>query len=326
MEDDVTSTATMTSVTEDFSGDESDEVTGNDLETSSLVTSSDANEGFTTVIHTSLLHAGPKQFRAEFVESDAGEMSMEGDSGKEEIGTATDDGDMNSNALLSGEDQKLASASGHAKQHPPGKSSRGTEKPTNPLGKGVPFPNLLSAPGNWYEHSCFSHYWRHYQFVSMWCQKHMEVYRTVSQHHSRVTAQQQAAKEQKRRFGQGEANLFKKPTSSRTIRNRKARRRRKAAKKRIRMAVQNAELAGMNSSMSSEDVHVKEEADEEGETNESATEEDEHMEITEEMLDFFAHTHRHRKERGTVYLHEVSFIDYSGTCDFEAPLMSGHLP
>ena len=50
MEDDTTSTATMTSVTDELSVDEL-EVIGNDLETSSQITTSDAmEEGNTTVL------------------------------------------------------------------------------------------------------------------------------------------------------------------------------------------------------------------------------------------------------------------------------------
>ena len=293
MEDDATSTTTMTSVTDELSVDDL-EVTENDLEMSSQITTSDANEeGNTTMVNTPLL-----QMHGKHVDSNnaASDVSMGEDSGKGNSKTTTEERNSNSQPRK----DQLPKLSG------PGHSDAG-----DPPEKGIQFPNLLSMPDNWYEHHCFDRYWRHYQFVSMWCQKHMQVYRTVWQQYKKMADQLEAARRAQKphSHSQSDGHVFKKPTSSRTIRNRKARRRRKAAKKRMRMALKNAEMAGSGSSFSqSSDEGQKAEADKGGETTESAvegTEEEEEemqIEISEEMLDFFAHTHKHRQERGIFLL------------------------
>ena len=294
MEDDATSTATMTSVTDEFSVEESD-LTGNDLETSSQVTASDTNEeGNTTVVHMPQLQTPGERDDS----NNAADVSMDeegSERGEDTMGPAASR-EQNSNAQRGGKERSQGCQD-------PSAGSSGAGKPS---GKGVPFPNLLSAPGNWYEHRCFDHYWRHYQFVSMWCQKHVQVYRAVVQRYSKEVQQQEAARRAQKPHSQPDAHVFKKPTSSRTIRNRKARRRRKAAKKRMRMALKNAELAGSGSSfLHSSDEGQRAEGDKGGETTQSAVEgtedeEEEQMEISEEMLDFFAHTYKHRQERGMI--------------------------
>ena len=295
MEDDTTSTATMTSVTDELSVDEL-EVTGNDLETSSQITTSDAmEEGNTTVVDTPLL-----QLDSKHVDLNSADKTSGDDSGKGNISTTTKE-----------QNSTPGPQPGKCQQPTAGFSDAG-----DPPEKGIQFPNLLSMPGNWYEHHCFDRYWRHYQFVSMWCQKHMQVYRTVSQQYKKMIDHLEAARRTQKPHSQSDAHVFKKPTSSRTIRNRKARRRRKAAKKRMRMALKNAEMAGSGSSFSQslDEGQSKAEVDKEGETTESAvegTEEEEmQIEISEEMLDFFAHTHKHRQERGMVLIVEPNINCY----------------
>ena len=97
MEDDTASSATMTSVTEDVSGFESDEVTdgatNNDIETSSLVTTSDANEeGSSTVTHSPRRASeSGSPMRCKRKVCDVAEVSMEGDTSLGETDTGTQD-------------------------------------------------------------------------------------------------------------------------------------------------------------------------------------------------------------------------------------------
>ncbi|XP_025087556.1 gem-associated protein 8-like [Pomacea canaliculata] len=138
---------------------------------------------------------------------------------------------------------------------------------------------------HWYQNRCFNHYWHHYYFVSLWCQKHMEVYRGV---HEQFSSQSNNS-EVTTSINEADKGVFKKPVSVKTHRNRKARRRRKEAKKRMRLAFSHAET--MNSSSNSLD---------EEDATDTATDDVDFavkMDISEEMLDFFAHTHKHRAER-----------------------------
>ena len=41
------------------------------------------------------------------------------------------------------------------------------------------FSDVLPPADKWYEQQCFQRYWQHYHFVSVWRQKHLELYRYV---------------------------------------------------------------------------------------------------------------------------------------------------
>ncbi|KAL8573238.1 hypothetical protein ACOMHN_006649 [Nucella lapillus] len=277
MEDD---TATMTSVTEDFSLDETD-TSSHDIDTSSQITSSDAiEENCALASHSLSQHVTVKQEEAE--------VSME--VSEQEIASAADE-----------EEPVVHTPNAKPSQHPTHRAQQSSSR-CLPWGSGAQIfpqiPDFMSMQGKWYEHECFNHYWRHYHFVSMWCRKHMQTYRTVLNQYNNTLSHMHPHTA----AGQSPANnsqatpVFKKPVSKKTVRNRKARRRRKIAKKRNQEAVKSAELTGRDSTLS----QLSEDDDGTGETTESAAEgavKEEDMEITDEMLDFFAHTHRHKQER-----------------------------
>lgn len=263
----------MTSVTEDLSLDETD-TSSHDIEISSQITSSDAgDESNTTESYTPITQALGKQEKSNVID-----VSMEV-SEQDSAPTGEEPVSHHPNTQPSERPR-------HCPQH--------STTPNLPWGSGAQIPDLTSMQGNWYEHECFNHYWRHYHFVSMWCKKHMETYKTVSEEYNKRMTQQTATA-QRPANDINTAPVFKKPTSKKTIRNRKARRRRKIAKKRSQEALKKAEWAARESSMSQSSG-----VDRSGETTESAAEgaaKDEDMEITDEMLDFFAHSYKHKQER-----------------------------
>ena len=84
--------------------------------------------------------------------------------------------------------------------------------------------------------------------------------------------------------------------SRRTMQNRRARRRCKHAKRRTRIALKNAMLSEPGADARS--TSAGKECAVETESGPVVDDEEEEMEISEEVLDFFAHTHKHRMERG----------------------------
>ncbi|XP_076446794.1 gem-associated protein 8-like [Babylonia areolata] len=280
MEDDRISTATMTSVTEDLSLDETD-TSSNDIDTSSQITSSDAiNEGDTTVVYKPPLDISVKQ-----EEQDVVDVNMEAESEQDDSAAIFDEPKPTKHTPVSQPSQKTKP------------SAHQSSNQSRPSDSGLQYPDWMSMQGKWYEHECFNHYWRHYHYVSMWCQKHMETYKSVVEQYNMTMTHQTAVRQQTAANSTEPANTFRKPINKKTIRNRKARRRRKNAKKRMKMALRNGDVAANCSTLSQSS---EEEKPGQGETTESAVEgaeKEEDMQITEELLDFFAHTHKHRQER-----------------------------
>jgi hypothetical protein len=272
-----------------------------DEEASSQATTSDSDnrEGKVTAIQT------PLRFHTDGTEA---RMSVDEDSGKEDGAADQKEQSRSSRRKVRsaspspieafargakmGDGTSFPFLSRQHASHQAGRREKGKKRQKCAAGQRT--NDSEESPQHWYDQKCFDHYWRHYHFVTAWCQKHMQLYRSVVEEHTRETARQTALKiaQQAAMHSKGSAEGR---TPKRTLRNRKARRRRKLAKQRMRQAIAQAERAGSVSSISTTDdgqSQTEEETGDEGEDHTFV------MEVTDDMLDFLAHTHRHRLERG----------------------------
>jgi len=133
------------------------------------------------------------------------------------------------------------------------------------------YPDMNSA--SWYQAKCFDSYWRNYSFVSSWYQEHMNIVH-------RLTTQPVGI------MGPPRVGTPKKPSSksSRKSRSSKRAKNRRRAKERHR-ALKQQETLGETTQTEAADTSGSEDGD------------DMEMEITEEMLEFFATSQKHKMER-----------------------------
>lgn len=310
---DYASTTTMTSVTEDT--DDCSGVTGTGLDDdSSQVTVSDTNtsdEADETTILVSTTQVKVKKDESDITVKNV-EIVQENVEVKMELTaeTETESSIPNDSTPLSMQPTVLFTAPVNACVW--GLTSSDTQekqqRKNGDSSDSLQPPDVENSQGPWYQQDCFKPYWQHYHFVSLWCQKHMEVYQTVRQQYAKTLSTNAMsfangtfplASNLKPVYQQAEY-VFKKPSVSRkTQRNRKARRRRKEMKKRMMMSLRSSVTTESDSSQAEKkerettDVSMDEEVTDS--TVEVTTEV--HMEISEEMLNFFAHTHKHRLER-----------------------------
>lgn len=181
-----------------------------------------------------------------------------------------------------------STCSGHFKDN----GCKNVENKTKILKKGLA---NLDFSSDWYNNECFSAYWKHYNEVMGWCNKHIAVYqkliRKSSEKTSASTDQRFSSFEpypqwylsnsdcapflnhpctyQQNIFGPG--NLHKSSAKTSSRRKRKPRQRKPKH-------------------VSSSDMTSSE--------TQTETSEEFQMEITQDMIDFFAKTQAHRKQRG----------------------------
>lgn len=162
----------------------------------------------------------------------------------------------------------------------------------------VGFPNL-DFTTDWYNHDCFKTYWEHYRQVMSWCGKHFEVYgdllkQSAGRGRGSVAGQGYSSRGPFDRFQypnsvytlpwnhpyvnnhqnmHSNVNITRNGCRSTTVNNR-----RKKKPKRHK-------AKSSNSSTCSEETQTE-------------TSEEFQMEITQDMIDFFAKTQEHRRQRG----------------------------
>lgn len=142
----------------------------------------------------------------------------------------------------------------------------------------------------WYMNPCFSRYWKHYSKVMQWCQKHYQTVqfleRSQATMSSAMTAQYCNPKYWNAYFNWLRNSSQPTQTASTTNTKKVSKKKRKRAKKN---SLKDKRSQGHES--------VEDMSYEEGDSHMKNDEEFE-MEITEEMKEFFAHSERHRQERG----------------------------
>ncbi|ESO92061.1 hypothetical protein LOTGIDRAFT_233316 [Lottia gigantea] len=162
-------------------------------------------------------------------------------------------------------------------------TSSNTESSTNEPSrstkvKGREVPDMTSQ--YWYTASCFDRYWKHYRRVMTWYGKHLQVYHNLQHRYSAHTANNSA------------------PNRPKSKKKRKRRLQKQRSRKlRVDLSPSNTD----RSSTQEEKPHgnaeepMSVEADALG--DELVETEEYEMEITDEMLEFFAKSQQHRKDR-----------------------------
>lgn len=150
----------------------------------------------------------------------------------------------------------------------------------------------LDFSSDWYNHECFRAYWKHYNEVMGWCKKHIAVYqkliRKSSEKTSASTNQRFSSFEPYSQWYPSNSactpffnhpyqqNMFR-PGNLQKSSSKKSRRKRKSRQRKP-------------DHVSSSDVTSSE--------TQTETSEEFQMEITQDMIDFFAKAQAHRKQRG----------------------------
>ncbi|KAL5011843.1 hypothetical protein ScPMuIL_010394 [Solemya velum] len=193
------------------------------------------------------------------------------------------------------ESEKVISASSVPKENRFKRSGQSRDNATNQTkacDKALDIKPIRQQPlrfdtPTWYRNPCFSRYWKHYNQVMQWCQKHYQAVQFLERSQARMfsamTTQYCDPKYWNAYFNwlrnsSGPSHTKKTASSS----SRKSKKKRKRAKKKA-----------LNERKSRDQESVEDMSYEEGEHNGEQFE----MEITEEMKEFFAHSERHRQER-----------------------------
>ncbi|XP_063415741.1 gem-associated protein 8-like [Mytilus trossulus] len=156
-----------------------------------------------------------------------------------------------------------------------------TETDTSDMTQNTPnnteLPNLSSQ--DWYLHPLFQGYWRHYAHAMSWCQTHrivtqklLQNQQQIHQRHSQPYSNSFNPKRKSKNLKTSKHPMFKKPKSKVEAPIPKERRK------------QNVSFS--EESTTCDDTHLSDTGSEVYE-----------MEITDEMVDFFAQSEKHRKER-----------------------------
>lgn len=153
--------------------------------------------------------------------------------------------------------------------------------------KSSKFPNLEFSK-DWYKHDCFKAYWKHYNQVMSWCGKHFEVYNKLSKkstRHENKRKQVYPSVDYRNMYQlyhpymymtgypntMSSGTRYYQPNSSENTFNRKTRKQKHH--------------------------HRHSESEVISSETQTETSEEFQMEITPEMLDFFAKTQEHRRQR-----------------------------
>ncbi|XP_050415727.1 gem-associated protein 8 [Patella vulgata] len=144
----------------------------------------------------------------------------------------------------------------------------------------------MSSP-YWYNDKCFARYWRHYHQVMGWYQKHLNVYKSM---------QQQCYSDSStfRPYQSRRRNNQPKEHNHHHHHHHRTKRRRRSKHKSKKLCESDRE-AGESSSVGNQEEPMS--GTEAGEAVGTSEKEEFEMEITDDMLQFFAHSQQHRKER-----------------------------
>lgn len=189
-------------------------------------------------------------------------------------------------------------------EHPPSSTKHGNN---GGVFDGLPYLNFSS---DWYNHDCFKKYWEHYRFSMAWCRKHYKTWDKLVRQQKRAYSSENVQHQGSycmpawfcsRQHSQpsGKNSLEKENNDS----NDKTARKRKTKQKRRKLKTV--------SSVSS--------------TARSQTESEFEMEITQDMIDFFAKSHEHRQQRGIVLIFFQAVCLYSFYICFPGPVFPKHL-
>lgn len=182
-------------------------------------------------------------------------------------------------------------ASKHAKQE-------NVEKDKEKVG----FPDL-DFTTDWYNHDCFKAYWEHYKQVMSWCGKHFEVYGDLMK---QSAGRGRGAAARQGYSSCGPSNTFQYPNSmymfpwnhpyannhQNMYNNININRNGFSSTNMNNMRKKKSKRRKAKSSNSSEGTCTC------SEETQTETSEEFQMEITQDMIDFFAKTQEHRRQRG----------------------------
>ncbi|KAK6173870.1 hypothetical protein SNE40_017250 [Patella caerulea] len=143
----------------------------------------------------------------------------------------------------------------------------------------------MSSP-YWYNDKCFARYWRHYHQVMGWYQKHLHVYKSMQQPRYSDSFTFRPYQSHRR-------NNQPKEHHHHHHRTKKHRRSKHKSKK----PCESDREHGESSSLGNQEEPMS--GTEAGEAVGTSEKEEFEMEITDDMLQFFAHSQQHRKERDT---------------------------